>query len=330
MFTHLHVHSHYSLLDGLAKIDGLVAAALEHKMPALALTDHGSMYGAIEFYKKAKKAGIKPIIGCEVYVAFEKMGDRRPGVDHKRYHLVLLAKDKEGYQNLVKLATLAHLEGFYYKPRIDRDLLRAHSKGLIGLSACLGGEIPRAIASGNSEKAENLAKEYKEIFGEGNFYLEISHHPNLKDQARVNDELIKLSKKLGIPLVATNDVHYLKSEDAKSQDILLAVQTNSKVDDEDRLTMKQDDFSFRSPQMMAELFKDVPEALAATEEIANRCNLELELGKIKLPHFDVPDGTTPDEFLKKLAYNGLAKRYNIFSGKIEKSELDQKILERLE
>ncbi len=332
MFTHLHVHSHYSLLDGLAKIDALVAAALEHKMTALALTDHGSMYGAVEFYKKAKKAGIKPIIGCEVYVAFEKMGDKRPGIDHKRSHLVLLAKDKEGYQNLVKLATLAHLEGFYYKPRIDRDLLRLHSKGLIGLSACLGGEIPKALMSGNSEKAEKLAKEYQEIFGPENFYLEIGHHPNLKEQSRVNEEIIKLAKKINAPLVATNDVHYLKSEDAKAQDILLAVQTNTKVDDEDRLTMKQDDFSFRSPQVMEELFKHVPEAVAATEEIAGRCNLELELGKIKLPDFDVPDGTTPDAFLKKLAYAGLGKRYDISAENdpAGKNDFAEKIIARLE
>jgi len=223
-FTHLHVHSHYSLLDGLPKIDQLLDYVKELGMDSVALTDHGVLYGAVEFFQKAKARGIKPIIGVEVYVAFEKMSQKRPNIDNKRYHLVLLAKNKEGYENLVKLVTKAHLEGFYYKPRVDEELLRKHSKGLIASTACLAGKVPRLIMSNKLEEAEELAQRYNDIFGQGNFYLELQHHPNIPEQAKVNKELINISKKYGIPLIATNDVHYLKPEDAEAQDVLMHIQ----------------------------------------------------------------------------------------------------------
>ncbi|MBI4114475.1 MAG: DNA polymerase III subunit alpha [Candidatus Niyogibacteria bacterium] len=309
-FVHLHVHSHYSLLDGLAKIDELINAAKELGMSALALTDHGNMYGAIEFYKKAKKAGIKPIIGIEAYVAARKMADKVHGIDDKRYHLILLAKNDTGYQNLLKLVTLSNLEGFYYKPRIDKEALRRHADGLIGLSACLTGEIPRALLAKKREEAETLAREYREIFGKDNFYIELSNHPNIPNHAEVQKGLRKLARDLDIPVVATQDVHYLKKEDRQAQDILVAVQTNTKIDDEDRMTMKQDDFSLASPEEMKRAFSDIPEAIDNTLKIAERSNLEIHLGKIQYPHFEVPEEYDADSYLKKLSEEGLLKRYN--------------------
>jgi len=279
-------------------------------MDSIALTDHGSMYGAIEFYKKAKQKGIKPIIGNEVYVATRTRFDKEARLDDKQYHLVLLAKDRTGYENLIKLTTKSYLEGFYYKPRIDKDLLKEHSQGLVGMSACLAGEIPRAIIAGNLKKAEMLAKEYQEIFGQGNFYLELQYHPKIEYQQKVNEALAAISKKLKIPLVATHDVHYLSPEDADAQDVLLAVQTGSKTDDEDRLTMKTDNFSLQPPEKMIEWFKDIPEAIDNTQKIADLCNLELKLGKIQLPYFKVPSKKTPEEYLNELCSQGLGKRYN--------------------
>lgn len=322
-FTHLHVHSHYSLLDGLPKINELLNRCQELGMESIALTDHGALYGAIEFYKKAKASGIKPIIGCEMYVAPEGMHNKRPKIDDKRFHLVVLAKNKQGYQNLIQLVTNAWLEGFYYKPRIDKELLKKHAEGLIGLSACLAGEIPRAVLTSDGlQKAEKLALEYQEIFGSGNFYLEIEHHPGLAEQEIVNQTLIKISKKYSIPLVATHDVHYLNPEDAEAQDILMAVNTGAKSDDPERLTMKTDNFSLQPPEQMMEWFKNTPEAISNTQVISDACNLEIQLGKIQLPHFEVPDNQTADEYLKKLCYQGLNKRYGTNFG--------QKILDRLE
>jgi len=308
-FTHLHVHTHYSLLDGMAKIDPLLDFCWQQEMSALAITDHGNLYGAVEFYQKAKKRGIKPVIGCEVYIAYEKMDQRRPNIDDKRYHLVLLVKDKEGYRNLVKLVTKSHLEGFYYKPRIDRDLLKKHSQGLIGLSACVVGEIPRAIINGKLEQAEKLALEYQNIFGKENFYLELEHHSHIPEQKIVNESLIKISQKTGIGLVATNDVHYIKPEDAEAQDVLMAINTDKKSTDLNRLTMKNDNFSLRSPAEMIELFKDMPQAISNTQKIVEQCNFNFELGKIQLPHFEVPDQQTPDSYLAELCQKGLEKHY---------------------
>jgi DNA polymerase-3 subunit alpha len=308
-FTHLHVHSHYSLLDGLAKIDQLLDACQELKMPSIALTDHGSMYGLVEFYQKAKKRGIRPIIGSEAYVAPHGMHQRRPNIDNKLYHLILLVKNKEGYRNLVKLTTKAYLEGFYYKPRIDKELLKKHVDGLIGLSGCLAGEIPRAIINGQLEEAEKLALEYQRIFGRGNFYLELQHHPGLKEQEPVNQALIRISQKHNIPLVATNDVHYIKPEDAEAQDVLMSIQTDKRLEDESRLTMRSDDFSLRPIEQMIEDFKKIPEAIANTQKIVEQCNFEFELDKIQLPYFEVPNGQTPDDFLKSLCRKGLKNRY---------------------
>lgn len=309
-FTHLHVHSHYSLLDGLAKIEELVARAVKLSMESLALTDHGNLYGAIEFYQKAKKAGIKPIIGVEMYIAYEKMTDRRPGIDDKRYHLTVLAENNTGYHNLIHLVTKAHLEGFYYKPRVDKELLRKYAKGLIALSGCFAGEIPRAIRQNKIEVAERLIREYQEIFGKENFYLEITPHFNYPDQRAINDALIDLSSKTGVGVVATNDVHYVSPEDSEAQDILVSVQTGAKdLQDEDRLSMRGANLSMRSADEMASLFPEHPEAIAVTQEIAGRVNLEIELGKNKLPHYPVPPGYTSDSYLKELCYQRLRKRY---------------------
>ncbi|MEK7506645.1 MAG: DNA polymerase III subunit alpha [Patescibacteria group bacterium] len=322
-FVHLHTHTHYSLLDGLTKIDELVSRVRELGMDACAITDHGSLYGAIEFYQKCKKAGIKPIIGCEIYVA-ENMYDKRPGGDSKwgYYHLVLLAENNAGYKNLIKLVTAGHLDGFYYRPRIDRNLMRRHSEGIIALSACLGGEVSRALLSDNYDKAKKVALEYQEIFGPGNFFLEVQQHPHIEEQNIVTPRLVQLARELDIPLVAAQDSHYLRPEDAQAHDILLAVQTGSQIDDKDRLTLRNDDFSLASPEIMAEKFKDTPEALANTVKIAERCNLEIELGKTKLPPFALPArlnfakqnlggpaGHSNESYLAELCQQGLAKRF---------------------
>ena len=308
-FTHLHVHSQYSLLDGLPKIDELLDYVKELGMDSVAITDHGVMYGAVEFYKKAKAKGVKPIIGCEIYVAWEKLEQKRPNIDDKKYHLVLLAKNQQGYKNLAQIVTKAHLEGFYYKPRADEDLLVKHSEGLIALSACVAGRIPRLISSKDIDGAEKLAIRYQEIFGKGNFYLEIQHHPHIPEQKTVNEALIQMSKKLQIPLVATNDSHYLKPEDAEAQDILMLINTGSAPNDPDRATIKADDFSLKKPEEMAELFKNTPEALENTQKIADACNFDFELGKTKLPLFEVPNNKTPDQYLEELCQRGLKKRF---------------------
>ncbi len=308
-FTHLHVHTEYSILDGLSKIDDLVSYVKEKGMDSVAITDHGALYGAVDFYKKAKDEGIKPIIGAEVYMATEKLSDKRPNIDNKSYHLILLAKNKEGYKNLVKLITTSHLEGFYYKPRIDEELLAKHSKGLIALSACIQGKIPRLILSGKKEEARELALYYKNLFEEDSFYLEIQHHPNIKEQKEVNDALLEISKETGIPLVATCDSHYLRSEDAKTQDILMSIGTGSDISDPERLTMEQDDFSLRTPKEMHSFFKEAPEALENTQKIKDLCELELELGKTILPHYPLPEGVTTDQKLQELCEEGIPKRY---------------------
>ena len=307
-FTHLHVHSHYSLLDGLPKIDEILDYVKELGMDSVALTDHGVLYGAVEFFKKAKQKGVKPIIGAEMYMAFERMQQKRPNIDDKRYHLVLLVKNEEGYKNLVKLITLSHLEGFYYKPRIDEETLAEYSSGLICLSGCIQGKIPKLILSKKFEEAEKLAQKYQEIFGPDNFYLEIQNHPNSPDYQKSNQGLITLSKKLAIPLVATNDIHYLKPEDAEAQDILMLINTGANLNDPERLTMKSDDFSMRSPEEMTRLFKNTPQAIENTQKIAELCNFEFVLGKTQLPYFEVPEGKTPEDYLKELCYQGLEKR----------------------
>ncbi len=309
-FVHLHTHTHYSLLDGLAKVDELINQAKTYGMPALAITDHGNLYGVIEFYQKAKRAGIKPIIGVEAYLAAGSIHEKNPAIDDKqRYHLILLAKNNTGYRNLIQLITIANLEGFYYKPRIDKEVLRTHAEGLIGLSACLSGEISRALLANNETRAEELAREYKAIFTPGDFFIEIGHHPNIERCDEVQKKLVALAKKTDIPLVATQDIHYLHKEDARAQDILIAVQTNAHVDDPERLSMRQDDFSMRSPAEMHELFKDTPEAVDNTLKIADACNVELTFGKLQLPNFILPEGKTAEEYLEQLCEERISKKY---------------------
>ena len=307
-FTHLHVHSHYSLLDGLAKIDELINRAKELNFESLALTDHGAMYGIPEFYKTATANGIKPIIGVEVYVAPESRFQKRPKIDSRNFHLTLLAKNEKGYKNLLQLVTRSHLEGFYYKPRVDKELLSEYHEGVIALSGCLAGEISRLIIANRLDEAEEKIKEYQKIFGE-DFYLEINYHPKIEESKMIKEQLIRLSKKLSIPAVATYDTHYLKSEDAEAHDILLAVQTGNKIFEEDRLTLSADDFSFCSTEHMEELFYDFPEAIENTQLIADACNVELEFGKTLLPYFEVPLGETPESHLRKLCEENLPKRF---------------------
>ena len=315
-FVHLHTHSHYSLLDGLAKIDDLIARTKELGMDAIALTDHGNLYGAVEFFKKAKKAGVKPILGVETYVAPGRRTEKN-NKDEKYFHLILLAENNIGWQNLIQLITKANLEGFYYKPRVDKELLRQHHDGLIALSACFAGEVARQLNSGKLENAKKTALEYRDIFGENNFFLEIGHHPNVPGLVKVNEGLIKLSRETGIPLVATQDIHYLKPEDAEYHDILLAVQTGNKLNDPDRLTLKGDDFSMRSPEQMAELFSHLPEAVENTVKIAGRCEITLELGKVQLPSFSLPEGIAANDYLKQLVAEKLPLRFETITDEIK-------------
>lgn len=327
-FIHLHLHSHYSLLDGLSKIDEILDRIKELGMDSVAITDHGVMYGAIEFYQKAKAKGIKPIIGCEFYEAVENMEEKNPQVENKRFHLILLAKNETGYNNLVKLVTEAHLKGFYYKPRIDLNLLRKHSEGLIALSACLQGRIPALLLNGKKDEAEKRALEYQEIFGKGNYYLEIQNHPAIPEQGKVNNLLIELSKKTGIPLVATNDCHYTFKEDAEAQDILMLINTGADINNPERLSMKIEDFSIKSQEQMIEDFSHVPEAIENSLEIAGKCNIELKLGETKIPYFEVPEGKDGFNYLKELCYKGIEKKYKIESD--EYKEFIEKILRKEE
>lgn len=315
-FVHLHTHSHYSLLDGLSKIDSLIQQAKKHGMDALAITDHGVLYGVIEFYKKATKAGIKPIIGCEMYITDGSRHDKRPGIDaDKRYHLILLAENNIGYRNLLKLVTIAHLEGFYYKPRIDKQILREHREGLIALSSCLGSELNQALMSGGPEKAKKVALGYQEIMGADNYFIEIQQHTKMPEQNEMTPRLVALARDLGIPLVATQDSHYPTPEDAQAQDILLAVQTGNTIHDAKRFTMSQDDFSFASAEQIYEKFKTLPEdvvleAFENTVAIAERCNVTIELGKTQLPPYPLPDNYAEAfDYLKVLAYEGVTKKY---------------------
>ncbi len=305
-FVNLHVHSHYSLLDGLARIEGLVKKAKDFGMPAVALTDHGYLYGAIEFYQRAKKAGIKPIIGLETYVTSRGRFKKASKEDDERFHLTLLAKNKTGYTNLMKLATLANLEGYYYRPRVDLELLKEYHEGIIALSGCMSGQIARAILSGGN--AEKALERYKDIF-EDDFYLEVQHHPNLPEQETVNNGLYALSTKYSIPLVATGDSHYLDSQDADAHDVLLCLQTKKEKSDQNRMCMLGEDFSFNDGSRLRAAFADHPQAIENTVKIAEKCDLTIEFGKIILPHYELPEGKTPDETLRLQCEEGLAVRY---------------------
>ncbi|MEW5907996.1 MAG: DNA polymerase III subunit alpha [Patescibacteria group bacterium] len=327
-FVHLHTHSHYSLLDGLAKIDDLVRTASQLGMTTLALTDHGNMYGAIEFYKKCKRAGIKPIIGAEVYLAYESLHQKRANIDDKRYHLVLLTENETGYKNLIKLITIGHLEGFYYKPRLDKEILRKYSQGLIALSGCMAGEIPRLIERKKFAEAEKIAEEYEDIFGKGNFFIEIGHHPNIENYEKIKQELVELSKKTNIPLVATQDIHYIKPEDANAQDLLVAIQTNAKMTDTDRLTMKNENFSFRPGEEMEKLFADFPEAIENTFLISERCNFDLQLGKWVFPRINLPEDKSAEDYLKEFVSRGLKEKFG--ENPENKKELEERLNYELE
>ena len=308
-FTHLHVHTEYSLLDGSNKIKEYVARVRELGMDSAAITDHGVMYGVIDFYREAKAAGINPILGCEVYVAPNSRFDREVGSDEDRYyHLVLLAENNQGYANLMKIVSLGFVEGFYYRPRVDKELLRQYHEGIIALSACLAGEVPRYLTRGLYEEARQTALEYQEIFGKGNYFLELQDH-GIPDQRLVNQQLLRMSEELHIPLVATNDVHYTYEDDVAAHDILLCIQTGKKLTDENRMRYEGGQYFVKSPEQMAELFPYALQALENTHKIAKRCHVEIEFGVTKLPRFDVPSPYTSWEYLNKLCYEGLDERY---------------------
>ncbi|MCI6434712.1 MAG: DNA polymerase III subunit alpha, partial [Clostridiales bacterium] len=307
-FVHLHVHTEYSLLDGACRIDRMMDRVKELGQDTIAITDHGVMYGCIDFYKAAKAAGIKPIIGCEVYVARRKMGDRIHGVDNDPYHLVLLCKNRTGYENLCYMVSQAFLRGFYGKPRIDLDLLRERHEGLIALSACLAGAIPQYLMAESYEEAKKYALTMAEIMGEGNFYLELQDH-GLSEQQAVNQGVRRIARETGLPLVVTNDAHYLRREDAKMQDVLLCIQTGKTVDDENRMRFPSDDFYLKSEQELRELFPGCEEAFENTVKIAEKCNLDFVFHEYHLPSFPVPEGYTNEEYFRKLCYDGFRERY---------------------
>ena len=316
-FTHLHVHTEYSLLDGSNKIKEYVARVKKLGMDSAAITDHGVMYGVIDFYKEAKAQGIKPILGCEVYVAPGSRFDKEAGNNEDRYyHLVLLAENNEGYQNLMKIVSIGFIDGFYYKPRVDIETLETYHEGIIALSACLAGEIPRYIMRGMYEEACKSALRYQNIFGKNNFFLELQDH-GMPEQKQVNQSLLRMSRELGIELVATNDVHYTYAEDVKPHDILLCLQTGKRLSDEDRMRYEGGQYFVKSPEEMATLFPYAPEALENTYKIAQRCNVEIEFGVTKLPKYDVPEGYTSWEYLNKLCWDGFAERYPNDTGKLK-------------
>ncbi len=307
-FVHLHVHSEYSLLDGACRLPQLVEQVAQLDMPAVALTDHGAMYGAIEFYKECQTAGIRPIIGCEVYLATRTRFDRSTAADRNAHHLVLLAENLAGYKNLMKLVSAAHLEGFYYHPRVDFELLAEHSEGLIALSGCQQGLIATDILQDNFAAARQHCELFRELFGADNFYLELMDH-GLADQQQVIAAKLQFAEELDLPVVATNDVHYLSQQDAEAHDVLLCIQTQTTREQADRLRFPNDQFYLKSPAQMQEVFAEIPQALAATVEIAQRCNVELRLGELMLPHFAVPDGYDLDSYLRKHCEENIQRRY---------------------
>lgn len=318
-FVHLHLHTEYSLLDGSGKIKKLMQRAKELGMKSIAITDHGVMYGLVDFFKAAQEVGIKAILGCEVYVAPKSRHIKQPDKENSTHHLVLLVKNETGYENLMKIVSTASIEGFYYKPRIDHEYLREHSEGIIALSACLGGEVQSYLLKQNYDKAKETALLYKDIFKDG-FYLELQNH-GMEEQQKVNELNIKISEETGIPLVATNDVHYIKQEDSKSHDVLMCIQTQKTIDDPHRRRYPSDQFYLKSPEEMWEMFSYVPEALENTVKIAHECNYEYKFHESKLPRFPLEEGQDPYEYLKKTCYEGLIERYNVFK-ELENQELD--------
>ncbi|MFO7820064.1 MAG: DNA polymerase III subunit alpha [Halanaerobacter sp.] len=313
-FVHLHNHSEYSLLDGTARIENLVHKAKEEDMPAVALTDHGVLFGAIKFYQEAKKQGLKPIIGCELYVA--KDHQQKDVRNKENYHLALLAENKQGYRNLLKLVSIAYLDGFYYKPRVDKELLAEYSQGLIALSSCLAGKIESLIQNRQFELAKEEVEDYRSIFGADNFFLELQDH-GLKEEKEVNNELIRLSRECDVPLVATNDVHYLEQDDAQAHDVLLCIQTGKKVSDEDRMEFPNDQFYFKSQEEMKELFSNYPAAIENTAKIAQRCHLDFNFAQTLLPDYEVPEGEGLESYLRELVYQGAQEKYEQVTPEVE-------------
>ncbi|MBI5195449.1 MAG: DNA polymerase III subunit alpha [Nitrospirae bacterium] len=331
-YVPLHLHTQYSLLDGAIRLEELIAKALKYNLKALAMTDHGNIFGAIEFYKKVRNAGLKPIIGCEVYVApkgrFEKK--HADDVSEASFHLILLCKDIQGYKNLTKLISNAYLEGFYYRPRIDKELLSEHSRGLIGLSSCLKGEVPYYLSRGMPERAREAALGYKQIFGEENFFFEIQAN-EIPEQDAVNQQLIELSRELNIPLAATNDCHYLEKSDAKAHDVLLCIQTGKTLNDTDRMRFSGEGCYFKSPEEMKEIFRHVPEAVENTKRIADRCNLDFKFGVFHLPEYNVPEGYDSNSYLRKLVEEGVRKKFSegLPENYMERLEHELKIIEAM-
>ncbi|MCL4544110.1 MAG: DNA polymerase III subunit alpha, partial [Chloroflexi bacterium] len=323
-FAHLHVHSEYSLLDGLARIPDLVAEAKAQGMPALALTDHGNMHGAIEFYKTAREGGVKPIIGCEVYCAQRTMHDRQPKLDSSPYHLTLLATDETGYRNLIKLVSKANLDGFYYKPRIDLNLLGQHSEGLVALSGCLGAQVPQLLLQGREEEAVQTIRWFHEVFGPERYFLELQDH-QIQEQQKINRFLIDYGRCHGISLVCTNDVHYVRREDAEIQDILLCVQTGTRVTDEKRMRMATEEFYLKSPEAMRAIFAELPDALSNTLRIAEQCNLTLEFGRTALPEFTIPAGYSAETYFQECTWQRFPERYPVVT-----QELKERVQEELD
>ena len=316
-FCHLHTHTEYSLLDGEASIKKLVARVKELGMDSCAITDHGSMYGVVDFYREAKSQGIHPVIGCEVYMAPRSRFDKVHDIDNKTSHLILLAENQRGYKNLIKLVSAGYIDGFYYKPRIDFEMLKEHSEGIIALSACIAGEVPKALLRGDYDEAKKIALKYAEVLGKDNYFLEIQDH-GLSEQKRIIPDMLRLSEETGIGLVATNDIHYLKKEDAKYQDVLMCIQMEKKVDDPDRMKFETEEFYIKSPEEMASLFEYVPQAIENTEKIAKRCNVDFDFGTRHLPAYAVPGGKDAFEYLRELCQSGLEKRYSPVSDELQK------------
>ena len=327
-FVHLHVHTAYSLLDGASRIKAIISRAKELGQKAIAITDHGVMYGVVEFYKEARDAGIKPIIGCEVYVAARTMYDKVFEYDNKRSHLILLAKNNVGYKNLMKIVSMGYIEGFYFRPRIDKGVLRQYSEGIIALSACIAGEIPQAIIDNDMALARELTKGYIDIFGKDNFYFEIQDH-DILEEAKVNQQLFVLSGEFGIPLVATNDVHYVNREDASSQDVLLCIQTGKTLADTDRMKFQGDSFYLKSGDEMAKLFQKFPGSITNSLQIAERCNVNIEFGKLHLPKFTPPTGKDGKQFLRELCYQGGQDLYENFNEVQERLDFELGVIEKM-
>ncbi len=305
MFSHLHVHTEFSMLDGLSRLDPLVSRAKELGMDSLAITDHGGMYGAIDFYRKARSEGIRPIIGCEMYVASGSRHERNPN-ERSPYHMTVLAKNNVGYQNLAKLITLSHLEGFYYKPRVDREILERYHEGLIVMSGCPSGEVPTLITQGRMDEARATADWYRDVFGD--YYLEFMRHGDVPELPQINNGLLDIHRDLRIPVVATNDSHYIYKEDARLQDILICIHTNTNVQDSKRLRMEEDSYYLTSPQEMEELYQDLPEAVSNTQKVAEMCDLDIDFTQLRLPQYTVPEGVTPFEYLSNICWDGLKRR----------------------